>query len=218
MSWSAIEQIESGRRRNPRPDTLSALARTLGVTIDYLVQGGARPPTMLKHQALIYGSDDDFVATAAPFLAEGIERSDGLLAVTTEENVELLQGRLGVSADQVEFVEAQSWYSDPVSAMNAYEAFVDEKTESGASWVRIIGEPVWAGRSNEEVRLWNQYESILNFAMSPMPVTVLCPYDQRSVDAEVIGTARLTHPEVVALGEVRTSPLYREPGDFVLGT
>src|ERR687891_690171 len=62
LSWSAIAQIESGRRRNVRPDTLAALATALGVTIDYLVNGGASSTVMFRHQALLYGADEEFVA------------------------------------------------------------------------------------------------------------------------------------------------------------
>ena len=40
LSWSAIAQVESGRRTNLRPSTLAALSRPLGVSIDYLVDGG----------------------------------------------------------------------------------------------------------------------------------------------------------------------------------
>src|SRR5687767_203826 len=76
MSWSAIAQVESGRRANPRPTTLSALAGALGVSIDYLVDGGPVATPMLEHRALIYGSDDDFAATTSDFLREGIKRAE----------------------------------------------------------------------------------------------------------------------------------------------
>ena len=75
ISWSAIAQVEAGRRTNLRPATLRSLAQALGVTIDYLVTGGRAAPAMLSHQALLYGSDSEFVDTAAPFLAEGVERA-----------------------------------------------------------------------------------------------------------------------------------------------
>ena len=44
LSWSAIAQVESGRRKNVRPQTLSALAEALGVTIDYLVHSWYTDP------------------------------------------------------------------------------------------------------------------------------------------------------------------------------
>ena len=82
---------------------------------------------------------------------------------------------------------------------------------------RIVGEPVWAGRSHEEIRGWSQYESLVNLALGPMPVTVLCPYDERSVHPAIVATARLTHPRILEAGAVADNPSYQDPGEFVLG-
>src|SRR5437764_5175534 len=60
VSWSAITQVESGRRRNVRPTTLAALARALGVSLDYLVEGIPSRQTMLEHSVFPYTSDDQF--------------------------------------------------------------------------------------------------------------------------------------------------------------
>src|ERR1700736_1222500 len=73
ISWSAIAQVESGRRTNLRPSTLAALARPLGVSIDYLVGGSVSHPTMLNHSAFPYRTEDQFRTTMGSFLAEGIE-------------------------------------------------------------------------------------------------------------------------------------------------
>src|SRR5207245_991979 len=128
-----------------------------------------------------YGTDDHFRTRMEPFLANGIERSEAVLAVTTAANIELLREHLGKAAGQVEFVDASAWYTTPIAALDAYRAFTDAKLERGAPWVRIVGEPVWAGRSDGEVRLWTRYESLLNLVFSPYPLTVVCPYDERSV-------------------------------------
>ena len=69
ISWSAISQLEAGRRRNLRPSTLAALAGALNVTVDYLVTGCAVSSEMLEHRALVYETEDEFLAAAVPFLA-----------------------------------------------------------------------------------------------------------------------------------------------------
>src|SRR5437660_10647077 len=63
LSWSAIAQVESGRRTNLRPRTLAALSRPLGLSIDYLVRGTPSPSAMLTHSAFPYRTDDQFVKT-----------------------------------------------------------------------------------------------------------------------------------------------------------
>jgi transcriptional regulator with XRE-family HTH domain len=216
ISWSAIAQVESGRRRNVRPHTLSALSGALGVSIDYLVHGGSSSP-MLEHQALLYETDEELLDTVAPFLTEGVERWEPSLVVTTSANIELLRERLGSDAERVEFVESKSWLTAPASALDAYEQFVNAQIEAGAPWVRIVGEPIWKGRSDSEVRLWTRFESLFNLAFAAAPVTLICLYDQRSISPEVAAEARLTHPHTIGEGGIASSPDYSDPGGFVLG-
>jgi transcriptional regulator with XRE-family HTH domain len=216
LSWSAIEQIESGRRRNPRPDTLTALSRALGVTIDYLVNSGCTS-TMLAHQVFVYRDDATFLDSTVPYLVDGIERSEAVLAVMSPNNTEIVREQLGKSADRIQFVATEPWYSTPVHAMNAYRTFMDDKVAQGSSWTRIVAEAAWAGRAEEEIRVWNHYESLVNMAFNTLPVTVRCLYDERSVDPAMVTTARLTHPQIVEGSEVVENPMYRDPGEFVLG-
>src|SRR3984893_14177140 len=76
LSWAAIKQIESGRRQEVRLGSLVALANALGVSVDYLVGGKATVSSkLLEHRALIYGSDEEFLAWTVPFLVDGITRS-----------------------------------------------------------------------------------------------------------------------------------------------
>jgi transcriptional regulator with XRE-family HTH domain len=215
VSWSAVAQVESGRRTNLRPSTLAALSRPLGVSIDYLVSG--TPSTsMLEHSVFPYRTDDHFRTSIGPFLAEGIERSEALLAVTTAANVELLREHLGQNARKIEFIDASAFYTTPIAALDAYRAFSDTKLKHGVPWVRIVGEPVWAGRSDAEVRLWTRYESLLNLALSGYPLTVVCPYDERSVAPEIVREAHLTHPHRLGDSGGSTSPDYTDPESFAL--
>lgn len=216
VSWSAIAQVEAGRRRNLRPSTLSALAGALRVTIDYVVSGRASAPPMLEHHALLYANDAEFLATAVPFLTDSIERSEPALVVSTGANIELLRDQLGRLARQVEFADRASWYREPVPALNGYRSFLDAQIEAGAPWIRIIGEPVWDGLSDSGRRLWARYESLLNMSWSTAPATVLCPYDTRAVDRGIVNQARLTHSHTIQRGRVASSPVYADPSEFVL--
>lgn len=215
ISWSAIAQVECGRRKHLRPQTLFALARALGVTADYLIAGRASVP-MLCHRALLYDSDEAFLAVAVPFLAEAAERSEAALVVTGEANIKLLRGTLGELAGQVEFAERASWYRTPTAALRGYEAFLDARIEAGAPWVSVIGEPVWAGRSAPEVQAWARYESLLNLSFGGAPLTVLCPYDRRELDDEIIAQACATHSHSVEREVLKANPEFTDPRDFVL--
>jgi transcriptional regulator with XRE-family HTH domain len=217
VSWSAISQIEAGRRVDVRLSSLSALARALGVTTDYL--GGsiaAGPPPLLEHRVLVYKSDDEFMTAVGPFLREGIERSDALLVVTTPRLHKLIRRELGAEVERGTLLDAADWYSSPLETLQRYRSFIDDSLTAGFKWVRILGEPVWAGRSAAEVREWSRYESIINLSLAAAPATILCPYDSRSVPANVMHDAACTHSEFAHAGGSAPSPSYRQPEDFLL--
>jgi len=216
VSWSAIAQVEGGRRTNLRPRTLAALARTLGVTIDYLVTGGVGTPALLDHRALLYSTDGEFAQYAAPFLAEAVNRSEAVLAVTSRGRIRKLRAELGGLNGEIEFADRVPWYRKPAGALDRYRRFTEAALDAGASWVRILGEPVWPAGSNEQVRLWACYESLINLAFSGLPVTLLCPYDARQLDPAVIDFAHATHPRTVERGAMTSSQAYTDPGRFVL--
>jgi transcriptional regulator with XRE-family HTH domain len=216
LSWAAIAQIESGRRQEVRLGSLVALADALDVTVDYLVGSKAiLSPKLFRHDAVIYDSDDEYIASTVPFLVEGITRSDCLLAVTTGRQITLLRDALGDDAVHVEFHDSAQWYHSPAGALNSYRAFVKERFERGAPWVRIIGEPVWSGRSAAEVAEWTRYESMINLTFSSAPATIRCPYATSAPDG-VLTRARQTHPEVVEAGNAIASRTYQEPEEFLL--
>jgi transcriptional regulator with XRE-family HTH domain len=216
LSWAAITQIESGRRQEVRLGSLVAIADALGVTVDYLVGSKATlSPKLFRHDAVIYDSDDDYLAAAVPFLVEGIARSDCVLAVTTGRQIALLRDALGDDAVHLEYEDSAQWYGSPAAALNNYRAFVKERFERGAPWIRIIGEPVWAGGSEDEVAKWTRYESMVNLSFSSAPATIICPYATSAPDG-VLDGARQTHPKVAEAGNAAASDTYQEPEHFLL--
>ncbi len=216
ISWSAIAQVESGRRRNVRPSTLSKLSDALGVTIDYLVNGNLAPTPMLEHSAYFYSDDDLFKATMGSFIAAGLERSEAVIAVTTAGNVELLREHLGKDARGVKFVESTDWLTTPDAALESFMSFGDRKLRGGAPWVRFVTEPIWKTRSEPEVRLWTRFESLLNVLFAASPVTMVCPYDERSAAHDIVTNAHLTHPDIVDDAGISPNTGYNGPGRFAL--
>jgi transcriptional regulator with XRE-family HTH domain len=217
LSWAAISQIESGRRQDVRLSSLVALADALGVSVDYLVGGGATvSPKLLGHRGLIYGSDDEYLAGATPFAAEGIERGDVVVAITASRQTGLLRDALGDLASQVEFQDSAACYRSPNETLTTFRSLIKERFDGGAHWIRVIGEPVWAGRSDVEVAEWTRYESMINLSFASSPVTFICPYDRRSLSEGILAGARHTHPDVSEAGTAATSPTYREPEEFLL--
>ena len=61
-----------------------------------------------------------------------------------------------------------------------------------------VGEPVWAGRSPQELVECHRHEALINVAFGDDPSwRLLCPYDVDGLPAEVLDDARRTHPTVL---------------------
>jgi transcriptional regulator with XRE-family HTH domain len=216
LSWSAIAQIEDGRRPHPRADTLGALAPALGVSVDYLLGNNGTAGALLDHQALTYVDVGDFVETAAPFLQEGPERGEAILVVADPENVEGLRDALGRPAAKIRFADWQAWYGSPRKALLGYRQFAAEALDAGAPWVRIIGEPVWADRTPDEIDTWVRYEALINLAFAALPMSLICPYNETVLDPAILRNARMTHCRCLERGQSTENPAFGDPLDFCL--
>jgi transcriptional regulator with XRE-family HTH domain len=217
ISWSAIAQIETGRRKDVRLNSLAALANALGVSVDYLIgQPATTASQLFQHRVATYATDDAFVAAAGPFLADGIEVSDCLLAVTTPAKTALLRDALDDRSAHVEFADWGDWYQSPRHALERYDAFVTERFDAGEVWIRVVAEAAWSGDTDEEIAAWTRYESLVNLVFASSPATILCTYDERSFPVEAIADAHLTHPEVVQGSSATPSATYRRPEHYLL--
>jgi transcriptional regulator with XRE-family HTH domain len=191
--------VESGRRRDVRAGTLAALAAALGVTTDYLLLG--RPgASMFDHRLLVYGSDDELVAAAAPFLAHAFEHSEGALAVASKRKISVLRRAVGRAAPGVRFAESSGWHTSPLAALNAYEEFCETSLGQGAAWVRIVSELDWACWSSSAARSWIRFDSLLNLVFANLPVSILCVCDAGSLRPAIGRQLSVTHPEATAIG------------------
>jgi len=194
VSWAAIAQIETGRRTDVRLNSLVQLARALDVTIDELIDDSPTTRLAMSHSALLYSTDEEFAAAAVPYLREGIVRDERPLAVTSAERIDRVKAGLGADADKVMFADWVDWYRSPVAALNGYRDYLNDQIASGATCVRILGEPVWRGRTQAEVRAWIRYESLVNIVFAESSSVLLCPYNVQVSPAAVVTAAHQTHP------------------------
>ncbi len=171
---------------------------------------------MLEHSVFAYRTDDQFQTTIGSFLAQGIERSEATLAVTTAPNIELLREHLGKDATSVEFIDSSGFLITPTATLEAFMAFRETSLARGCVWIRIVGEPRWIERSDAEVRLWTRFESLFNLVFDASPMTVSCPYDERSLAPEIVRQAHRTHPHVLHDRGISQSRDYISPSRFTL--
>jgi anti-sigma regulatory factor (Ser/Thr protein kinase) len=143
---------------------------------------------------MLHADDEVYLGAALPFLTEGLETGDCVLAVVPAPVEARLRRALGPHAEAVEFRDAEHWYAHPTRTIAAYSSFIDDHP-SGR--IRALAEPGWKARLPAEIAEWTRYESIVNQAFADVDGSVLCMYDRRTMTPEALDGARCTHPELV---------------------
>jgi anti-sigma regulatory factor (Ser/Thr protein kinase) len=164
----------------------------------------------LIHQALIYQDAQQFLSSVLPFITQGLDRGEPILAVTTETNCGLLREKLGKAAEDVQFVNPTQWYDAPGRTLAACHRYLQERRD-GHERVRVIGEPVWEGWDQLETAGWKRFEASINIAFAAAPAWMICTYDQRALSPEVLADARRTHPQ---LSGGQDNADYTDPSGF----
>lgn len=170
------------------------------------------PSTRLTHDALLYGSDDEFVATLVPFVRDGLANDQAVAAAVTPANIALLRDALGADASTVTFIDRDGWYQRPATTVAGWQRLLADAAERGFPQVRLIGEVGFG--VGERVLTWTRYEAALNRVFSGAPAWIVCPYDTRTLSPAVLADARRTHPAVVN-GSRRDSGGYLSTEEFL---
>jgi CheY-like chemotaxis protein len=171
-----------------------------------------------RHEALVYSSADELVASTVPFLRQGLARSEDVLVVLREAGRSALREALGGDAAQVEFADAIAWYRSPEHAFQGYSRYLNDRFESGVDRVRVIAEVVWPESSaTVDVAEWKRYEVRISAAMASVPVSFVCTYDTQELPAGIVTDARRTHPVLRTAEGARPRARYTEPAAFLRG-
>jgi anti-sigma regulatory factor (Ser/Thr protein kinase) len=167
------------------------------------------------HEALIYGSEQEFMDVAFPFVTEGISADEPTLVVVEDRHVENLRAALGGTPTGVTLYAVEQWYETSARTREKFARWAAEHADRGRA--RLIGEPPWAIGHEAQVRDWARHESVINVAFADQRVTFICPYDGQALPAEILGHARSTHPEIVDPDGASESAAYEDPLEFCRG-
>ena len=164
----------------------------------------------LEHDALFYANDDEYVAGVVGFVREGLQRDEPVLVAVPGWNLELL--REALSPDEMPRVRLRDM---TVAGRNpgriigtVLSAFVHEHADRR---VRIVGEPIWAGRTDEEYPACAEHEALINVALGESPASIQCPYDTTRLPTSVLTDATRTHPTLASPSDRWMSPTYGTP-------
>jgi anti-sigma regulatory factor (Ser/Thr protein kinase) len=162
-----------------------------------------------RHEALLYGGDDEFVAAIDPFVREGVAAGEAVMVAVSDWKIGRLRESLGSEAAGVTFVDMDEIGANPARIIHAWHEFAGPHLTTRRP-VRGVGEPISASRSADELVECQRHEELLNVAFGSGPAwTLVCPYDTTTLDPAVIAECRCSHPHVRENGESQPSRDYR---------
>jgi anti-sigma regulatory factor (Ser/Thr protein kinase) len=160
------------------------------------------------HLALFYASDQEYLDGVMRFIEPALTAGEPVAAAVPPDRARLLRKQLNGSAAKVKILDMFELGRNPSRIIPAVEGML---AECEGSRLHYVGEPIWPGRSQEEIREATKHEALINLAWPGAPISVLCPYDAAALRAEVLTDAEHTHPYVIRGGERLPSTAYSGP-------
>ncbi|MET9631151.1 sensor histidine kinase [Lentzea sp. NPDC006480] len=161
--------------------------------------------TGFYHETAFYGSDDDFLTIAVPFVEGGLRDGQPTLIACAEKNTALLRGALGHD-EAVTYLPGADQYARPADAIATYRDIFGEYAKAGATQIRTVGDVPHPG-FGVPWDWWGRYENAVNQAFAEFPLWGLCPYDTRITPSEVLADVARTHEYIATVpGEHLPSP------------
>lgn len=164
---------------------------------------------VFEHPALFYADVDEFLTGTVPFVQAGLSLGEPVLVAVPDRNLAHLRAALGADADEVRTHDMTVAGRNPGRIIpGVLLAFA---AAHPGQRVRMIGEPIWAGRTDVEYPACAQHEALINTAFADRDATILCPYDTARLHPTWIDDAYRTHPVVQSAGRRATSAGYADP-------
>ncbi|XRQ14670.1 anti-sigma factor RsbA family regulatory protein [Actinomadura welshii] len=167
---------------------------------------GTVPRGAFVHPALLYRGDEEYLAGTVPFVRAGRAAGEAVAVAVPRPRLDLLREALGRTAREVTWLDMAEAGRNPGRIIpGVLRGFADRHT---GGRVRIIGEPIWPGRSAAEYPACVQHEALINLAFEGRRVSILCPYDAAGLNPVALADARATHPVVIDRGGEEVSADY----------
>lgn len=160
----------------------------------------------LRHELLLYRDAASLLAVLLPFLQDGLANGEPVLVATPGSQLALIRAALGRAGDVIRWTDMTEAGRNPGRILPwVLQSFADQHP---GRRVRIVGEPVWPGRTAQEYPACAQHEAAINWAFADREVSVLCPYDAGRLGPGVLAEARCTHPSLLGPAGSRPSAGY----------
>lgn len=167
----------------------------------------------MRHSALVYESQEDYVSRAVGFLREGLAVGEGAVVGNTRSGLAKVREALGPDAARVTFIDVAAAYTRPARTFAAYHNVYRDELRKAAS-VRVISD-VQYGPEPAEWETWMGYEALMNRAFAHLPTWAMCTYNANGLPDRLLEAVWRTHPEVGAGNTWHQSDHFEDPADLL---
>jgi anti-sigma regulatory factor (Ser/Thr protein kinase) len=160
------------------------------------------------HTAVFYQSEREYLDIVQAFVRDGLDKGELAWVAVPAEKVEPLRDALSATApltDDVTVVDITRLGRNPGRILGLTGAFLEQHPDRP---VRMLGEPVWPGRTAVEYPACLQFEALVNLAFGGLDVKCACLYDAARLDDSILADAHVTHPLVEQGGSQQRSAQY----------
>ncbi|MBS3917807.1 MAG: PAS domain S-box protein [Deltaproteobacteria bacterium] len=182
------------------------------------------------HLCLIYESQEEWRAAAAPFISIGLKQGEKCIYIVDtstaeeirkyllEEGVDVASaeksGQLSILHETEAYTREGSFDPDRMIALLISET--EKAVSEGYPALRTTGEMTWVLRGYPGSAKLLEYEAKLNRDLFPQyPCLAICQYDRWKFDPEIIKGVIMTHPLLVRGSRVYRNFYYVEPKEFL---
>ncbi len=169
-------------------------------------------PKVFAHHALIYESVGELLATAVPFLTEGLAAGQEAVLVCRPALAREMVAAIGRDA-ALRVIDPDDVYTGSARAVAAFRRLA---LDCGADrdGVRIVG-GIPLADSPDGWREWSRYEAAINVALAPLLLSTICAYDGRDLPVGVRTVLGRTHPLIRTPHAAAPNPEFLDPLIFV---
>ncbi|MFE2328588.1 anti-sigma factor RsbA family regulatory protein [Streptomyces sp. NPDC059385] len=164
-------------------------------------------PAAFVHPAFFYRGQAEYLKGVGRFIRTALAADEPVLVAVPGPRLDALRESLDTGAAEVMWTDMTRLGRNPGRILAALRDFADRHDGRAA---RIVGEPIWPGRTRAEVLEATRHEALINTAFAGRRATILCPYDIVGLPEAVVADARRTHPTLIEKGEDRLSEDYAD--------
>jgi anti-sigma regulatory factor (Ser/Thr protein kinase) len=166
------------------------------------------------HALLLYDCEESLGARAVPYVREGLDCGETVMAVVSPAAEQILSSALGSDAARVRWQAGDVSYGRLGAMFEGFRRFLAEQRAGGVA-MRLLAENDTVG-AHDRLAAYLRFEAMANEVYHPYGYRWACLYNLRAYSAESLRHVRQVHPRLLEPGgrAIRNGE-YLEPSTYV---